>query len=338
MFKKNHDHRNEISADDPLDARLQQMGQKIRASHRLKSAAKTGMPLRVRDAVKPAVHVKHFARAVLAYALCVCLLVGGVLVVPGLFEGGNVAGSQMPGEQSSDNWEPSDTTNPVDTEAPPSVFPPPDGLIKVDAPIYGEALTELLSGKTNVNAAGLVNMDTLRAEGIRFWHENGAMQTMFDNTLHPGCSSSQDNCCAGGQVEVKVENRKEVNDVRFYFDLNAPARVKAYVVTPAIDNYIYINRDPVAWTLYATNDPTLPMEKWTVIDSVEDSQMKEILEQEARLPDTEEDGKLKQNIQSVPIGYGVDAENQGEYQYYCWNITYVPDTALNVDEFALYID
>ena len=79
------------------------------------------------------------------------------------------------------------------------------------------------------------------------------------------------------------------------------------------------------------------MEEWTVIDSVEDSQIKEILEQEARLPDTEEDGKIKQNIQSVPIGYEVDTEQQGEYQYYCWNITCVPDTALNVDEFALYV-
>ena len=49
MFKKHHDHRNEINTDDSLDARLQQMGQKIRAPYKLRNAAKTGVPLHGED-------------------------------------------------------------------------------------------------------------------------------------------------------------------------------------------------------------------------------------------------------------------------------------------------
>lgn len=328
MFKKIN--QQDMPSKDDLDQRLEGLSGKIRAPYKLRNAAKTGIPLNLRDVNGTTTHVKQFARAVVAYGLCVCLIIGGVVVGGGLLGGPNLAGSSAPGGQySGDLAMTGDTEDgltdavvPENTDAPPSEFPPPDGVIKVDAPVYGDALTKLLSGKTNVNAAGMVNMDTFRSEGIQFWHENGAMQTMFDNTIHPGCSSGQDNCCAGGHVEVKVENRKEVKDVRLYFDLNAPARVEAYVVTSAIDNYIYINRDPVDWTLYATNDPTLPMEEWTVIDSVEDSKIKEVLEQEEQV---------------VPVGYEVAAENQGEYQYYCWNITWVPDVALNVDEFALYV-
>lgn len=338
MFKKIN--QQDMPSKDDLDQRLEGLSGKIRAPYKLRNAAKTGIPLNLRDVNGTTTHVKQFARAVVAYGLCVCLIIGGVVVGGGLLGGPNLAGSSAPGGQyGGDLAMTGDTEDgltdavvPENTDAPPSEFPPPDGVIKVDAPVYGDALTKLLAGKTNVNGAGLVNMDTLRAEGIQFWHADGAMQTMFDNTIHPGCSSGMNNCCAGGGVEEIVDKSEKLpdgtvvqhvrNDVRFYFDLNAPARVEAYTITSAIDNSIYTDRDPIAWTLYATNDPTLPMEEWTVLDDIYDGKIEEV---------------IMQHDQVVPVGYEVDAENQGEYQYYCWNVTCVPNTALNVDEFALYV-
>ena len=78
MFNKNHDHRNEISADDSLDARLEQMGQKIRAPYKLRNAAKTGVPLHGEDErriapVRPRLGLPKIA----ALAMSALLAVGG---------------------------------------------------------------------------------------------------------------------------------------------------------------------------------------------------------------------------------------------------------------------
>lgn len=339
MFKKNHDYRNEISADDSLDARLAQMGQKIRASNRLKNAAKTGMPLRVRDAVKPSVHIRHFARAALAYSLCVCLLVGGVLVVPGLFEGGNVAGSAMsaPSQNSGTFDEPEVTTGNCTITDPVTDTPPINNDPKFETPICGAALEQLIAGKTNVNAAGLVDMNSLRVEGIELWHAERAteaLQVMFDNDRTYGdCGGVAHDVCAGGWIEEivdKVVNHGSMSTIYthqsgcFYFNLTEAAKVQSYTITPFINNYIFLDRNPIEWTLYATNDPTLPLKEWTVIDYVLDSGINDAVDW------------TPESI--VPMGYAVDASAQGEYQYYCWNITGVPDTALNVDEFALYVE
>ncbi len=342
MFKKNQQDRQEIFREDELDMKLKKMGEKISAPPKLRSAAKSGIPLKVRDAVRTSVHVKRFARAVVAYSLCVCLLVGGVLIVPGLFEGGNVAGSSMSVESQSNVGfsDPEVTTGNCSYTGPitspetnsPTVDP------KFETPICGAALEKLIAGKTNVNAAGMVDLDSLRTEGIELWHSDRALealQIMFDNDRTLGdCGSAAHDVCAGGWIEEivdkVVDNGYKGQTIYthqsgcFYFNLTEAAKVQAYTITPFINNYIFTDRDPIEWTLYATNDPTLPLSQWTVLDYVFDSGIRDAVNGDSE--------------SIVPMGYAVDASAQGEYQYYCWNITCVADESVNVDEFALYVE
>ena len=82
-----------MNRDDALSKRLERLGGQINPSPALKKAAKTGVPLRSTGIRYTAgMHIRKFSKAVLLYAACVAILLGGVFFFPKLFgEGGPVA-------------------------------------------------------------------------------------------------------------------------------------------------------------------------------------------------------------------------------------------------------
>lgn len=307
MFKKSDNQTNNIPADAQLGERLQHLGDQISAPPKLKEAAKTGIPANPRQKYGASVHVRRFTKAVLVYSLGVCLLIGTVLVVPGLLSEPDPAGSPVPSETSPSALE----TAPVMTPAPVTVvFPISPQPMPTEVPYCGDALTELLAGKTNLTAAGKVDMDSIRSTDFELWHpDTNGLTWMFNNQLEPSCNEQQG--CAGGILSGDFDSGTHI-----YFSLTAPEKVEAYVITTACTNDVYWGRNPIGWSLCATNDPTLPVEEWTVLDDVWD-------------------GAIPSEA-SLDVGYVVDAEKQDAYQYYCWIVEYTGSGSLNVAEFALY--
>ncbi len=82
-----------LQKDDALAKRLEHLSSQVKPSPALMKAAKTGVPLRVTGIRYTAgMHIRKFSKAVLLYAACVALLLGGVFLLPKLFgEGGPVA-------------------------------------------------------------------------------------------------------------------------------------------------------------------------------------------------------------------------------------------------------
>lgn len=82
-----------MNRDDALSKRLERLSGQINPSPALKKAAKTGVPLRSTGIRYTAgMHIRKFSKAVLLYAACVAILLGGVFLLPKLFgEGGPVA-------------------------------------------------------------------------------------------------------------------------------------------------------------------------------------------------------------------------------------------------------
>ncbi len=94
MFdKKNHDR------DDALRLRIERLGQKLEPSSELMQAAKSGAPLRGNSYRYTAgYHVGKFAKAAVAYAVGIALLLGVIWLLPRLFD------TQAPvGTQSSES-------------------------------------------------------------------------------------------------------------------------------------------------------------------------------------------------------------------------------------------
>lgn len=76
-----------MNRDDALSKRLERLGGQIKPSPALKKAAKTGVPLRSTGIRYTAgMHIRKFSKAVLLYAACVAILLGGVFLLPKLFE------------------------------------------------------------------------------------------------------------------------------------------------------------------------------------------------------------------------------------------------------------
>lgn len=323
MFKKSDHDTNNIPADARLDERLQHLRDQINAPPKLKGAAKTGIPLSPREKYGTAVHVRHFTKAVLAYSLGVCLLIGTVLVVPSLFSGSNLAGSSIPGGLTDGSMLdlPDVTTDEgalddAETTTAPNDRTPTDPSQVKEVPYCGEALAELLEGKTNLNVTGKVDLRSIHSTGINLWHPNtNALAKLFDNQSSSTCDAPEKHeVCAGGHF---ADVSKKSGGAYIYFSLTERQTVESYVITPACDNYIYIGRNPIEWTLYATNDPSLPVEEWTVLDYVWD-------------------GGIDLDS-TAAAGYVVDSDRQDAYQHYCWNVNYTTlSDALNVAEFALY--
>lgn len=89
--------KNPISRDDGLDERLRRLGKEFGTPQELKNSVKSDVRSGSDQYNAPSAHVRRFTRAVLAYAGCVAILLGCVLIVPNFLrdDGTTTAGKQV---------------------------------------------------------------------------------------------------------------------------------------------------------------------------------------------------------------------------------------------------
>ena len=191
--------------------------------------------------------------------------------------------------------------------------------------VKDDGLEELLAGKISLNEAGKIDMESLASVGFTTWNEETEnIDKMFDTidtynewylnedgTLKEGADPERaEGPTGGGPGKV---GGPIVNPTFFDVGLTEKAKIEADVITTGNDNSTYTDRNPVEWTLYATNDlatyegcaldgEEFDETKWAKLDYVYDG---------ALIPDN-----------FVACGYEIDADKQGEYQYYVWKLGY----------------
>ena len=235
----------------------------------------------------------------------------------------------------------------------PTTVTDPSGIEEVpETPfIVDGGLEELLAGKTLITDK--VDMDSLASVGFNTWNETDEnIDKMFDGvvTYDDWYFDEDGNLLEGADPETpKGGGPGKVgggisSPAYFYFGLTEKAKVSAYVITTGNDNSIYPTRNPVEWTLYGTNDAEafakgaaaglnnnpsggddtrttsndIPFDesKWTVLDYVYDG------------------GMIEDNF--TACGYAVDADKQGEFQYYVWVLGY-NNGSFQITEFEMYV-
>lgn len=312
MFEKNKNNQEH----DALDERIHGLRNGLRASAKLKAAAIDGewiVPV-----VQTRTHVWRFTKAVVAYVLTVSVVIGCALFVPHLF-------SIQEGPVASN---PSGTT--VDLTNPPvsatETTTTVDKLSPSNKPYwYGsdsKALEDLLRGLNELHNS--IAQNSIRSEGLNFWHDDahldgGGLGTWFDGS-HTG------DLVAGSEEICGIATITDEDNSRVYFALNHrdTMRVEAYTVSISELGHPETYSDvPMEWTLYATNDPTLPLEQWVELDYVYDGLVN-------LAPESENTPGYRVS------GYAIDSKNQGNYQYYCWDLGYTSSEVIEITEFALY--
>ncbi|MBQ8383045.1 MAG: hypothetical protein IJX47_07575 [Clostridia bacterium] len=191
---------------------------------------------------------------------------------------------------------PTTTIAPITTIA---LDPDPDE----DTPILnGEGLEELLANKTNLNS--MINLELLYAIDVTLW--DGGEVALFDgihnyNELDLNAYDYPISC--GGWL-------RDGSDIGawFGFSLTEEATVTAYVITTGPVTSVYTDRNPIEWTLYATNNEETYM---TIIDNGEFNEFEWVV------LDYVYDGNIVIG-DFLENGYTIDEINQGSYKYYCW--------------------
>lgn len=191
--------------------------------------------------------------------------------------------------------------------------------------VKDDGLEELLAGKISLNEAGKIDMESLASVGFTTWNEETEnIDRMFDtidtydewyfdengDLLPDADPNAEGGPTGGGPGKV---GGPIVDPTFFYFGLTEKAKIEAYVITTGNDNSRWPGRNPVEWTLYATND--LATYEGCALDGEEFDETKW-----AKL-DYVYDGMLIED-NFVACGYEIDAANQGEYQYYVWKLGY----------------
>jgi hypothetical protein len=176
--------------------------------------------------------------------------------------------------------------------------------------------------------------DGVKTEQDWYYNEDGSVK----ENAYP------ENATGGGPGKIGGECRfGDDNGAWFYFSLEEAATIKAYVIWTGNDNSIYMDRNPVEWTLYGTNDleafqagaaaglannsgdndtrvtlTDIPFDetKWTVLDYVYDGSV--------------EQGNFLAN------GYAIDEANQQSFKYYCWYLGYTEGGSFQAAELELY--
>ncbi|MBQ8381609.1 MAG: hypothetical protein IJX47_00210 [Clostridia bacterium] len=314
---------NRIPENDPLKAKFEGIDRRVRASAELKQAAKTGIPLRAGKKEGAAVHVRRFGKAVVGYALAVAVVIGTVLFVPRLIEGSSLAGDD-PFAASPASSE--SVTTPLLSTDKADVTTTGQCECPNELPyIFGEAdrsLADLLNGLEELHNE--IDPVSIRAEGLTMWHDDscldgGGLGTWFDGSPIGTTVACGEKICGGGELTDSSAR------VFFSFKQRQTMRVEAYVISIGESDHDSTGKKPISWRLRATNDPSLPVEEWTVLDYVYDGA---VLEYEA--------DDLPETPSWASSGYAIDAEVQGSYQYYCWEILYTNNNAIDITEFALY--
>lgn len=178
-------------------------------------------------------------------------------------------------------------------------------------------LDDLLDGKTLVNDK--VDLESLRTAGFSTYNADAEdIPQMFDGVV------DADGFAAAGKGKIggTISNTEEEGGAQFFFALTEAVKASAYVLVSGNDNATYPDRNPVSWTLYATNDAsvfeaeTFDPTQWAKLDYVYEG-----------------------NIAAgnwLASGYAIDDANQGEYQYYCYNCLYTSGQTFQIGEFELY--
>ena len=234
------------------------------------------------------------------------------------------------------------TKKPVQTPPPQQTTEPTPESEVPKTP--GAGLEELIAGKTLVTVDptqfGVVDFDSWNEEtenimglfdGVKTeqdWYYNA------DGTIKDGADI--ENANGGGPGKCGGHLAWEEPGAYFYFALEEAATIKAYVIWTGNDNSKYMDRNPVEWKLYGTNDAeayaaaiaggvTEPVKavdypfdetKWTVLDDVYDGAV--------------EQGNFLAN------GYEIDAANQQSFKYYCWFLGYTEGGSFQACELELY--
>ena len=228
---------------------------------------------------------------------------------------------------------------PVVTPAPIITTEPNPEMQAEDPYLYNNPnadrdLGTLLEGLTNHNEAGKVDTTytpdgedrintSLLTIGFNTWNtEKENIPQMFDGVR------TQEEWGAAGQGKIGGGTSE---NACYLFNMTEKVSVKAYVIWSGNDNATYTDRNPVAWHLYATNDvdamkamreegadyTTLQESgKWTDLDYVWDGSMAAV------------------NFEAN--GYDVDADKEGEYQYFCWMIEYTGGGSFQINELEIF--
>ena len=228
---------------------------------------------------------------------------------------------------------------PVVTPAPIITTEPGAAMTAEDPYLYNNPnadrdLGTLLEGLTNHNEAGKVDTTytpdgedrantSLLTIGFNTWNtEKENIPQMFDGVR------TQEEWDAAGQGKIGGGTSK---NACYLFNMTEKVSVKAYVIWSGNDNATYTDRNPVAWHLYATNDvdamkamraegadyTTLQESgKWVDLDYVWDGSMAAV------------------NFEAN--GYDVDADKEGEYQYFCWMIEYTGGGSFQINELEIF--
>ncbi|MBQ7354448.1 MAG: hypothetical protein IJW62_02895 [Clostridia bacterium] len=249
------------------------------------------------------------------------------------------------GETDTTTAAPAPTDKPAATTTAPKVTPPttvteePGAEDEPETPkLPGDGLEELIEGLTKAE----VDLSQLGVVDFDAWNDNENLENL--DRLFDGIKTEIDFIDAGyGKCGGDAKWGAEEGGY-FYFALTEAATLKAYVITTGNDNLDYPGRNPVEWTLYGTNDAEafaagaaaglnnnpsggddtrvtstdIPFDesKWTKLDYVYDGGIAE--------------GNFLEN------GYAIDADKQGEFQYYVWVLGYTKDGNFQACEFELY--
>ncbi len=286
---------------------MKDLKKRLRAPHNLKEAVKQGE--RLAPAYKAdtrTTHLRRFSTAIVAYACVAAVVLGGAILLPSLLLEQSPYSSQPPAASSVP-----DTTDYVLPETP--------YLYDSAEKSLGDLLRDM-----DCITYGL-DFGSIRAEGITMWHDDtnidgGGLSTWFNNSTLHGTIAAGEEICGGGVIE-QVPAR-----VYFEFRWRKTMRVEAYVISVGEGDHDSANKEPIEWRLLATNDPTLPVEKWTVLDYVFEGNVQPY----DAVNSNDYSGASKSS------GYAIDREVQGTYQYYCWEIIRSNNNAIDITEFALY--
>ena len=120
----------------------------------------------------------------------------------------------------------------------------------------------------------------------------------------------------------------------FLFDLDAPAKLTAYIITTGSDaDSAQDFPVPIAWYLYGTNDASAASAmraEGASLESLQDSGQWSLLTYlyDSGIP-------AKNFLNNI---FNIEPENQVDYQYYCWCVEYTGGGRLQVAELELYAE
>ncbi len=260
--------------------------------------------------------------------LSVLLLAAMVLTVASC--GGEEPTTTTTAATTTVNNGPVQTMAPIITDDPSVTEPEAETPYLYDNPDTTKDLNTLLTGLTNQNEK--IDMTytpddaantSLLTIGFSTWNtEKENIPQMFDGVR------TQEEWDAAGQGKIGGGTSE---NACYLFNFTEKVSVKAYVIWSGNDNSTYTDRNPVAWHLMATNDEAAMKEM-----RAEGASYDTILANSAWVDlDYVWDGGMAA-MDFTANGYDVDADKEGEYQYFCWVIEYTGGGSFQINELEIF--